>query len=65
MKIQSRFKKFAINGVISGKYCTFALTNHNCDAQMRLLFLFLTFLVTAFTAPARGQAQNVPGIKAL
>lgn len=61
MKIQSRFKKFAINGVISGKYCTFALTNHNCDAQMRLLFLFLTFLVTAFTAPARGQAQNVPG----
>lgn len=61
MKIRFCFKKNAINDAISGKYRTFALTNHNSDAQMRLLFLFLSFLATAFTAPVQGQFLNVPG----
>ena len=57
MKSQFGFKKHIRNGIISEKCCTFVQTNRNCSAQMRVLLLFLSYLVTAIISPVRGQTS--------
>ncbi len=59
MKYRFCFKKYATNGVISGKYCIFALTNHNNAAQMTLRHIILCILMMVFIATVQG--QTVPG----
>ncbi len=59
MKYRFCFKKHATNGAMSGKYCTFAQTNHNNAAQMRLRLIILSFLMMAFFTAIQG--QTMPG----
>ena len=61
MKSRFSIKKYAIDGIISEKYCTFVQTNQDSYARMRLLLIFLSSLLTAFLRPSLGQAQNVSG----
>lgn len=61
MKFRFGFKKHAIDGVISERYCTFVQTNQDSYVWMRLLLIFLSSLLTAFLRPSLGQSQNVSG----
>ena len=61
MKFRFGFKKHAIDGVISERYCTFVQTNQDSYARMRLLLIFLSSLLSAFLRPSLGLSQNASG----
>ena len=61
MKFRFGFKKHAIDGVISERYCTFVQTNQDSYAWMRLLLIFLSSLLAAFLRPSLGLSQNASG----